>query len=75
MNKERFSFFSKTDTEVLMAAYDCLGVDCLQKLYGVFSFALFDSCSNELFCSRVHFSEKAFHFFEKNVLFCNWIGI
>ena len=69
LKRKGYNFYTKTDTEVIMAAYDCWGVDCLQKFDGMFSFALFDNKTNELFCARDRFGEKPFHYYQENNVF------
>lgn len=61
-----YSFKTATDTEVLMAAYDFWGVDCLKQFDGMFAFALFDLKKQELFCARDRFGEKPFHYYSDN---------
>ena len=40
--KHDYSFATNTDTEVLLAAWDCWGAECLARLDGMFAFAVFD---------------------------------
>jgi asparagine synthase (glutamine-hydrolysing) len=40
--KEGFTFESYSDTEVLLTAYMCWGKECVNKLIGIFAFAVFD---------------------------------
>jgi asparagine synthase (glutamine-hydrolysing) len=51
-----YSFVSDTDTEVILAAWDCWGVDCLHKFNGMWAFAIWDSVKQELFLARDRFS-------------------
>ncbi len=46
------SFFGYSDTEVLLAAYMQWGVNCLEKLNGVFAFAIWDETKQQLFLAR-----------------------
>lgn len=47
-----YNFKTKTDTEVLLAAYIKWGYKCLDKLNGMFAFAIWDKEKKELFCAR-----------------------
>ena len=53
-----FGFRTNSDSEVLITAYLAWGVDCLDKLEGMWSFALFDGRTKQLFLSRDRFGEK-----------------
>lgn len=57
-----YSFRSGTDTEVILAAYDCWGTDCVSRFNGMWSFALLDKEKNRLFCSRDRFGIKPFYY-------------
>jgi asparagine synthase (glutamine-hydrolysing) len=59
-------FISKTDTEVLLKAYEEWGVDCLNKLNGMWSFAIWDNADKKLFCSRDRYGIKPFYFTKQN---------
>jgi asparagine synthase (glutamine-hydrolysing) len=49
---EGVQFQTDGDTEVILAAYQRWGVDCLSRLDGMFVFALFDREKRELFLAR-----------------------
>jgi asparagine synthase (glutamine-hydrolysing) len=55
-------FRSRTDTEVILAAYAQWGVDCLSRLNGMWAFALWDSRQQQLFCARDRFGIKPFYY-------------
>ncbi|MBP7477333.1 MAG: asparagine synthase (glutamine-hydrolyzing) [Chitinophagales bacterium] len=57
-----YTFNSDSDTEVLIAAYDCYKENCLDYLDGMFSFAIWDNVENTLFCARDRFGEKPFFY-------------
>ena len=55
-----YSFVSKTDTEVIAAAYDHWNGECVDHFDGMFSFAIWDKKEKELFAARDRFGEKPF---------------
>ncbi len=46
------TFLSRSDTELLLLAYIQWGRDCLQKLNGIFAFAIWDESNQRLFLAR-----------------------
>jgi len=55
-------FRGSSDTEVLAHAYLRWGVHCAQRLRGMWAFAIFDTRSRSLVCSRDPFGIKPFYF-------------
>ncbi|MBV8132699.1 MAG: asparagine synthase (glutamine-hydrolyzing) [Alphaproteobacteria bacterium] len=55
-------FHSTSDTECILAAYDRYGLDCLDRLRGMFAFALWDERRKSLFCARDRFGIKPFYY-------------
>jgi asparagine synthase (glutamine-hydrolysing) len=60
--QQGYSFHSKSDTEVILAAYDFWGDECVHQFNGMWSFALYDKKKNRLFCSRDRFGVKPFYY-------------
>jgi asparagine synthase (glutamine-hydrolysing) len=52
------SFRTRTDTEVLLAAYATWGEDCLHRLRGMFAFAIADTARRRVFLARDRFGVK-----------------
>ena len=59
-----YSFRTRCDTEVLLAALAHWGEDCLIRLRGMFAFALWDSAEESLFAARDPFGIKPFYFIQ-----------
>ena len=55
-------FHTASDTEVLLAAYDRWGVECLARLNGMFAFALYDPARRTLLLARDRFGEKPLYY-------------
>lgn len=55
-------FFTDSDTEVIIRAYEKWGADCQNKLNGMWAFALWDEKRKELFISRDRMGEKPLYY-------------
>ena len=62
--KEGYVFHSKSDTEVILAAYDKWGFKCVNRFNGMWAFAIYDKEKNIIFCSRDRFGVKPFYYAE-----------
>jgi len=62
LSKKGYSFHTKSDTEVILAAYDHWKENCLPRFNGMFSFAIWDEKDKELFAARDRFGEKPFYY-------------
>jgi asparagine synthase (glutamine-hydrolysing) len=56
------AFASGTDTEVILAAYREWGERCVERLNGMWAFALWDEGEQRLFCARDRFGVKPFYY-------------
>jgi asparagine synthase (glutamine-hydrolysing) len=57
-----YTFVSDTDTEVIMAAYDCYGLGCFDHFNGMWAFALWDEKEKSLILSRDRFGVKPLYY-------------
>lgn len=68
LQKAGYHFKTKSDTEVILAAYDCYKDNCVKYFDGMFAFAIWDESEQKLFCARDIFGEKPFYYFiDKNI--------
>jgi asparagine synthase (glutamine-hydrolysing) len=57
-----YRFRSRTDTEVILAAYAQWGPACVSRFNGMWAFAIHDRTNRRLFCSRDRFGVKPFYY-------------
>jgi len=62
LQKLGYHFATSTDTEVILKAYDCWGVDCLDHFVGMWAFVIYDRKKQVLFCSRDRFGIKPLYY-------------
>lgn len=62
----KHTFKTKTDTEVILHAFEEWGIDCFSKFNGMWSIALFDQKNNKLILSRDRFGKKPLYYWENN---------
>lgn len=61
--KKGHKFYTKSDTEVIVHAYEEFGHACLERLYGMFAFAIWDANKKELFIARDHIGIKPLYYY------------
>jgi asparagine synthase (glutamine-hydrolysing) len=68
-------FRTRCDTEVVLAAYEAYGDECLERLDGMFAFAIWDQHRRRLFFARDRAGEKPLYYAEspKGLLFASEI--
>ena len=62
--KKGHCFVSGTDTEVILAAYDEWGEDCLNHFNGMWAFVIYDTIGEKVFAARDRFGVKPFFFWK-----------
>jgi len=60
--KKGHVFKTKSDTEVIVHAYEEFGIDCVKKFNGIFAFAIWDKNSQTLYLARDHFGVKPLYY-------------
>jgi asparagine synthase (glutamine-hydrolysing) len=62
-------FKSRTDTEVLLHAYQEWGSDCMDRLNGMWAFVIYDRLEKKVFISRDRVGVKPFYYFNNGEKF------
>jgi asparagine synthase (glutamine-hydrolysing) len=57
-----YPYRTRTDTEVILAAYEKWGVGCLDKLFGMFAFLIWDARHETLLAARDRFGVKPLYY-------------
>ena len=61
--KHKYKFVSGSDTEVILAAYQEWGEDCLERFNGMFALAIYDRQTSNFFAARDRFGIKPFYYY------------
>jgi len=62
LEKRGHRFYTHTDTEVIVHLYEDFGVDCVNKLRGMFALALYDERRGKLLMARDRLGKKPLHY-------------
>ncbi len=75
LSKSGYKFKSQTDTEVILAAYQEWGIDCLKHFNGMWALAIFDRKKKLIFAARDRMGVKPFYYLfdQKKFLFASEI--
>ena len=63
---KNYKFKTKSDTELIVAAYQTWGIQMLEKFNGMFSFALWDKLNQEFYLCRDRLGIKPLYYLEEN---------
>lgn len=68
-----YPFISECDTEIILAAYEKWGKNCVNQFNGMFAFGLYDRETNELFLARDRIGKKPLYYWndseKKSIVF------
>jgi asparagine synthase (glutamine-hydrolysing) len=62
LTSEGYQFRGRSDTEVLLRAYQHWGTDCLDRMRGMFAFAIWDARRSRLVIARDHLGIKPLYY-------------
>lgn len=62
LQQRNYAFTTSSDTEIIPAAFDAWGIDCLNKFDGMFAFALWDAKEQQMILARDRFGEKPLYY-------------
>lgn len=69
LEKLGYTFFTNSDTEVLISSFEAWGEKCVNKFNGMWAFSIYDLNTKKLFLSRDRFGIKPLYYFHSNNLF------
>jgi asparagine synthase (glutamine-hydrolysing) len=69
LEEKGYCFDSRTDTEVILHAYQEWGVEAIRRFNGMFAFALYDRRTEQLLLARDRFGEKPLYYCQRDGCF------
>jgi len=75
LRKKGHHFYSKSDTEVILHAYEEYGYDCVKKFNGMFAFTIYDSLKKQFYLARDRLGIKPLYYYsdKENFFFASEI--
>lgn len=67
--RKSYTFKTNSDTEVLLNSYKEWGYKVVEKLRGMFAFAIWDKENKTLYCARDNFGIKPFYYYKNEEVF------
>jgi asparagine synthase (glutamine-hydrolysing) len=69
LKKEGYTFFSESDTEVILKAFHRWGTDSISKFNGMFAFAIYNKSTDELILVRDRIGVKPLYYYQFENIF------
>lgn len=69
LEEKGYYFSSRSDTEVILYAYQEWGVEAIKRFNGMFAFALYDQRTDQLLLARDRFGEKPLYYYQRDGCF------
>lgn len=69
LEEQGHRFLTDSDTETILHLYEELGEECVQRLRGMFAFAIWDARTGRLFAARDRLGQKPFFYFQRDGAF------
>lgn len=69
LEQDGFKFRGKSDTEVLLKAYEKWGNDCVHRFNGMFAFVVYDAKNQKVVCFRDRAGVKPLYYYWKDGIF------
>jgi len=64
LQEKAYQFTTQSDSEIILAAFDYWGEDCVKHFNGMFAFAIWDKHQRSLFCARDQVGIKPFYYYK-----------
>lgn len=69
LQNKGYKFFSNSDSEIVLKAYHCYGLDMLSKLYGMFAFVIWERDTNKVVIARDRLGIKPLYYIHNEQYF------
>lgn len=63
LTEKGHNFYTSSDTEVIIHAYEEWGIECVRKFRGPFTFCIYDTIKKKLFLARDHIGLKPLYYY------------